>query len=292
MTVQSTFSTTRTRGIAGQKVGNVAGSVETMRNDEATAAIAFGVAVQQASTTDPLSATLLTASTGELIAGILMHSNSYTDTQLDDDGVLPDALLNVVRQGRLLVLCEDGCSVGDPLHVRAVATGAELAGALLAAADGTDTIDCSAKGEWRTSAAAGELAELEFDFTGVDVAFSEIQISNDNASLTADLTVVLDAPTRRFRVDGARYYNATGLAVDPTDFFNIKVLIGATVAANWSTETSVGEGVIPAATFVSLTNAALADRLGAADDVISVVYDEDGTATLPAGLIVIDISYY
>lgn len=167
MSVQTSFSNNRTQGIAGQAEGNGPRITETMRNDEATAEIPFGVAIKHASTSDEQSAALLTAITGERIAGIVMHSHSYADTQLGDDGVKPGALLNVVRSGRLLVICEDGCNVGDPLHIRAVATGAELQGALLAAQDGTDTIDMTLAGEWRSSAAAGGLAVLEFDFRGV-----------------------------------------------------------------------------------------------------------------------------
>ena len=111
----------------------------------------------------------------------------------------------------------------------------------------------------------------------------------DNASLTADLTVVLDAPPRRFVIESARYYNATGLVADATNFFNIKVLIGAAIAANWSTETGQ-EGTIAAATFVQLIVAAA--HSGDAGDVISVLFDRDATATLPAGRIVIDGFYY
>ena len=164
MAVQTSFSTSRTQGIAGQVEGNTARETESMRNDEATAEIPFGVAIRHGSTTDEMDAILLTAITGQLIAGIVMHSHSYADTQLGDDGVKPGALINVVRWGRMLVICEDGCSVGDKLHVRAVAVGSELQGALLAAQDGTDTINCTSSGTWRTSAAAGGLAVLEFDF--------------------------------------------------------------------------------------------------------------------------------
>lgn len=166
MSVQTTFNDAATVGYAGTFVGTGPKSVETMRNDEASAEIAFGIAVKHDSATDAMSAKLLTAITGEAVAGIVAHSHSYDQTQLGTTGVKKGALLNVVRKGRLLVVCEDGCSVNSPLHIRAVATGDELAGALLGAADGSDTIDCKAQGIWRTSAAAGGLAELEFDFSG------------------------------------------------------------------------------------------------------------------------------
>lgn len=113
----------------------------------------------------------------------------------------------------------------------------------------------------------------------------------DNASITADETVVLDAPPKRFYVEGARYYNATGLAAHADNYFDIKVLIGATVAANWSTQTGE-EGALTAATFMTLDNAAAASRQGDAGDQIKAFFDETGTATLPAGRLVIDCVYY
>ena len=127
------------------------------------------IAVKHGSTTDERDAQLFTAITAEALAGIVVHQH-YAENQVDDDNyVKPGFELMVCRRGRLLVTCEDGCTVGAPLHIRAVAAGFELAGALLAAADGTDTIDCSGYATWRTSAAAGELAELEFDFTGFPI---------------------------------------------------------------------------------------------------------------------------
>lgn len=165
MAAQTTFPLTRTIGLPGSRTGNGPTIVEPMRNDEATAEIPFGSAVKHASATDERSAKLLTSITTEKVAGILHRSDTYATTQLGDDGVKPTYELNIMRQGRLLVACEDGCSVGDPLHIRVIVTGAEVSGALLAAADGSDTIDASANGTWRTSAVAGGLAELEFNFT-------------------------------------------------------------------------------------------------------------------------------
>ncbi len=118
------------------------------------------------------------------------------------------------------------------------------------------------------------------------------QVSLDNASLTADTTVVLDTPTRRFRVVESRYYNATGLVAHAANYFNIKVLLGATVAANWSTETGE-EGTIAAATTVSFSAPSdISDSAAAGGTLLSVLYDETGTATLPAGRLVIDCEYY
>jgi len=165
MAVQSTFTVLRPAGLPATLSGTGSHSIEPMRNDEASAEVPFGVAVKHASATDERSAKLLTAITGEKVAGIVLYTQTYDTTQLGADGVKPTYELNVVRQGRMRVVCEDGCSVGDSLYIRAVVAGAELRGALLAAADGSDTIDASANGTWRSSAAAGAEAILEFDFT-------------------------------------------------------------------------------------------------------------------------------
>jgi len=111
-----------------------------------------------------------------------------------------------------------------------------------------------------------------------------------NGSLTDDATVKLMAPSRRFKIDAVKYINPTGLVEDDTNFFNIKVMIEAVLAANWSTD-DAEEGTIAADTFVDLTLAANSARVGAKDDEISVVFDEDGAATLPAGLLTIECSY-
>ncbi len=167
MAVQTEVKDRPDQGHEGSPTGNRQNLVENMRNDEASAEVLFGHAVKHGSTTDEYSALNLTAITGERVAGIVQFSHKYSDLELGDDGLLPDAELNVAREGRLLVRCEDGCNVGDPLFIRAVATGGENPGALRATADGSDTIDMTLAGSWRTSAAAGELAVLEFDFRGV-----------------------------------------------------------------------------------------------------------------------------
>lgn len=161
---QTTYNLRRDIGIAGDLADSSPADVASMRNDDA-ASMEFGHAVAHASASDEGSADKLTAITGEIVAGIAMRLNSYSDTQLDADGVVPGNHINVLRKGRIYVKCEDGCSIGDRLFIRAVASGGEIAGALRASADGSDTIDSSTQGEWRTSASAGGLAVLEVDFS-------------------------------------------------------------------------------------------------------------------------------
>lgn len=161
---QTVYNSLRTQGFNGQLADSSPNDVSSMRNDEASASMAFGHAIKFASASDESSAELLTANT-ETVAGIVLKQDSYAATQLDAVGVVAGNHLNIVRKGRVFVLCEDGCNVGDRLYIRAVATGGEIAGALLASAVGSDTIDSSAQGQWLTSAGAGELAWLDVDFS-------------------------------------------------------------------------------------------------------------------------------
>jgi hypothetical protein len=113
----------------------------------------------------------------------------------------------------------------------------------------------------------------------------------DHVQLTADTTIKLWKVPRRFRIDRVMYINQTGLAQDATNFFAIKLMNGATVMASWSTETGQ-QGTLTADTFVQLVNSGTdANLVAAADDVLSVQFDESGTATLPAGRLVIEGRY-
>lgn len=136
-------------------------------NVHATLGIRFGYAVAQAATgsdkaCEPVEAIL------DIIRGILIRSIAYAPSELNsDDEVLPKATLNILRKGRIWVICENGCTRGQRGHVRAIVAGAEVRGALRSAADGTDTKDCSGQIEFVTSASAGALAVAEVDFTNL-----------------------------------------------------------------------------------------------------------------------------
>ena len=165
MTAQTDYSETMAIGHAGMVDPQSNPQVKTMRNDEASAEVRFGVAIKYDDrTNDATSAALLTA-TSEIVPGIVMHSHAYDSVvDLGDDGVLPTKVLNILRQGRILVLAEEAVDVGDPLFVRAVAVGNELKGGLRMSADSTDCIDMTGRGQWDSKAGAGELAWLRVDF--------------------------------------------------------------------------------------------------------------------------------
>ena len=165
---QTSYSKYFTKGRKGL-VDFTYGATEviSMRNVEASASIIFGAAVKlDDAANDGTSAAQPTA-TSETIAGILGFSHDYDNTGLNanEDGVLPEGNLNIIRRGRVLVPCENGCVRGNRLFVRVVISGNEERGALRSAADSTDCIDSRGQGYWDSSAGAGELAWLIVDFT-------------------------------------------------------------------------------------------------------------------------------
>lgn len=136
-------------------------------NDEASAEIAFGRAVMFGSATVATSAKLPTAETSKII-GIVLASYAMengTHGELGTTGYIVGAPMSVLRKGVVWVTVEDAVVPGDRLWVRGVAAGdPEFLGGLLPADDGTDTVDCTAAGEFQTAAAAGALAQLRVDF--------------------------------------------------------------------------------------------------------------------------------
>jgi hypothetical protein len=153
-----------TAAFAGMLADGSANDCIAMRNDEASASIAFGRAVKFGSATDGTSAKLPSAETS-VIAGIVVHSHSYASNELDATGVIVGGVLNVLRKGRVWVTVEDAVVPGDRLWVRGVAGGdPEFLGGLLPADDSTDTVDCTNQGQFLTAAAAGALALLEVNF--------------------------------------------------------------------------------------------------------------------------------
>lgn len=112
-------------------------------------------------------------------------------------------------------------------------------------------------------------------------------------NVIGDTNVQLRICTRPFKIDAVRYVNSVGLAVDATHFFTIKVLNEALVAFQWSTETTVGEGALVAGTWVALVAGAggATAAVFAKDEELDLLLDEDGTAVLPPGRIVLECSY-
>lgn len=125
-----------------------------------------------------------------------------------------------------------------------------------------------------------------------------VVLTYDHAALTATTTTKLwKVPAgRKFKVERASYINPTGLVGDPTNAFMGEVKNGSTVVAtlfNTDTDDNPAGATLAVDTFVEGSLSATATALWlAASDVLSVVFTEDGTATLPAGRLVIEGRLY
>jgi hypothetical protein len=121
-----------------------------------------------------------------------------------------------------------------------------------------------------------------------------IAISYDHAALTADTTVKLyKVPAgKSLEVTRVSYINPTGLALDPTNAFALQLKNDSTVVAaiaNTDTDDNPAGVAIPADTFVEgVLSATAANVWLDAAEVLSILFDEDGTATLPAGRLVVE----
>jgi hypothetical protein len=115
-------------------------------------------------------------------------------------------------------------------------------------------------------------------------------VLKDHGQLTSTTTIKLFKATKRIRIDRVDYINPTGLVADNTNAFRGEIKNGSTlVCALFNTDgDDVPAGASLAAdTFVTGTNGTAANRTLAKDDVLSLVFTEDGAATLPAGTVVI-----
>jgi len=164
---QTSVASTFTSGIpAGSLADDGPKDCVSGRNAEASASIAFGVMV--ASDTTETGAKNL-AATSDKLKGVSVFGQSYhRGLELDatTGNLLPKVMFDVMRHGRLHVYPEDSVTPASGVHVRAVAAGAEVAGAFRGTADGTDTIDVSKFCRWVSPGSSTVAAVLEVDMTG------------------------------------------------------------------------------------------------------------------------------
>lgn len=178
MAVQTTYSDFQDMGYTGMPATPDRNQYIVGKNVEASAQIPAGFAVMY-DLSSPQSdiSMLLPALETDVPVGIVSRKSDIELAWTDSDGIvhgqfgatgfLVGALFNVAVKGRLLVVAEDAVVPGDKLFVRCTAGGAgEFVGGLTNADEGTETIDCTNAGQWRSTAAAGGLAWLDFDFTG------------------------------------------------------------------------------------------------------------------------------
>lgn len=114
-----------------------------------------------------------------------------------------------------------------------------------------------------------------------------VLIPFSHGSTVADTTVKLWTVPSGFeglKITRVWYNNPTGLAADAANTFNIQITDGTNVAANWDTTTGQ-QGTLTADTPVDLVlSATEANRFISSGEHVTLFLDETGTATLPAGV--------
>lgn len=167
--IQTSFSQSMTASFAGMLAdGYPDPLIIPGRNNESSAAIAFGLMVKWERSTDDDGVKILTANS-EKVAGVVVYSPSYAKDingvgDLNSTGLKPGSIMNVLRKGRVWVYAGTSVLPGDPLYVRVANAGSnQLIGGAENAADSTNTI--ALKGTFLRTAAAGALTVVEFDMT-------------------------------------------------------------------------------------------------------------------------------
>lgn len=172
MPVQSFIPLNPAIGFAGQVADGVAFDAITLKNAD-TVSMPFGaiVSFKTAGATSDKDA-ILTASTGAILAGILMHKHSYERTwtlpdgtiagELDAVGLVVGVTFSTMRKGHIYVVCEDGCTVGAKLWVRYA--GGTLGAARSTDAGGSTCLSAITQGTWLSNTLATNVGKLEIDF--------------------------------------------------------------------------------------------------------------------------------
>lgn len=161
MPVQSAYTSGPEVALAGYPTGGTEPEIFAQVQGEASAEITFGNAVgmDTAANTCKLLTTLPAM-------GIVVRSLRYDQKNLSTDGnaVKPGQVLEVATRGTIWVTVVDGCARGDRPHI------VKASGAFRATADAGSTRDFTSCGRYLTAAAAGGLAQLQFDFAQKEVA--------------------------------------------------------------------------------------------------------------------------
>lgn len=148
---QTSYSLELVKGYAGDLADSRDCEIRGLRNVTG-AEVAYGIFVAHSST-DELA--FIALASGKYVAGILINRIAHEQTTTG----LPDKEMGAVLQkGRAWIVCENGSTPGQPLHVRyAAGAGGSVIGAARSASVSMETIQI-VNGEWLTVSTAGNIA--------------------------------------------------------------------------------------------------------------------------------------
>lgn len=129
-------------------------------SQEASASIDFGLGVVRGTIDDGVK---LPAAEANVVKGVVVHSHAYEpDVTVDDDGIKPKAMVNVLRRGRIWVTVVTAVAPGDRAYL--YFAGSNPKGSWGNAEVVGETIDTSLQAEFVTTAAEDGLAVLDVNF--------------------------------------------------------------------------------------------------------------------------------
>lgn len=172
MALQTSYSQTPATAFIGQLANGF--SIKEAAKNEDTVSIPFGspVVFKPSGATSDIDV-CLPANSSDNLKGILFRTDGYepawtdsqgTHGQLDSVGLIVGTLMDIARAGLVYVTCITGCVPGDRAFVSYAVGGAYTAkGQFGNVTQASTTIDETTKGEWKSTAAAGAGAWLEFN---------------------------------------------------------------------------------------------------------------------------------
>jgi hypothetical protein len=259
-------------------------TILSLKNEESSD-VPFGLAVAEGTSVDQFA--LPTAADDE-IAGITVHSHALDNRGISTQQSIPtQRIASIMRDGYVYAVPELAVTKGDPVFYRianGVADATETQKGSLTNIDDSGTAVRLPNARWAATGAKDVATMVEIRALPQGTKASDAILSVAHAQATSDTTqFLMETPADKFFIlDEAVYYNATGLAADAANYFDIQLKHGTTVLANWSTETGE-EGSIASDTPVRLTNGS--DLVVPPDTRLNLFLDETGTATLPIGTI-------
>lgn len=156
MGVQDSYDSVHAEGFVGQfadlQLTNVfSRSVE-------TAEIDFGLAVVRGTADDQC---ILPSTTGQFFLGITARTIAGTADTAGDRKYQPNESANILDEGVIYAICEDGCTPGDVVYFRHTTGTGTVIGALRTDAD-TASADLIPNAIWETTTAAGAIGRVKF----------------------------------------------------------------------------------------------------------------------------------
>lgn len=217
------YQETAPRGFPGQKAqANRNDDVVTGVNQSASG-VAEGKFVTRDTTQERACKVLATTAEGapRLMMGLVLRDVSREPGAIEqyDD-------LSIMREGYAYVAIEDAFVIGDPIFVRCVVAGIEVAGSVRATADSTDCVKIP--GVILSAGDAGDLGLIYFNLCLVDVDTDADAVATDLAAHIADTTDAHDASAISNVAAGNIVATTVQAAIDELDTEKIAVSVGTT----------------------------------------------------------------